>query len=433
MKTTTPFAHKTQDVDGQKREGYSIIFLNDSAVFKKGFDKTIAVAKATFGREEGCTIQFGDDDETVSGKHACIEQIGDSFFLIHLSQSNPTLINGVVIDTIGSKQKLRHNDQIQLSRTGPMFQFKNNDLAVSQFTKRFHIFVQKTLKPYKIALYVLMGFSIIAVSVAVYQYFKYKPLLSITENIQKQHGEDVKKIRDSVYLIRAKSIKLNYADGSQQTIELKGSQGWEGTGFLCKDGRFVTARHVIEPWLFFDKNNFDMIKINLIATQGGKVTVFFEAQSPNFMVIKLTNHDFITNKTIDINTVATTSAAEPVVLIKSLTTNDWAYSQTKFKSGSISLEPTLSDQLTQTTQLHVLGYVGGKFQNNNHLEPLYSTTTVAQNGIIKGFINVTDRTFDVGCSGGPVFTLKDNQLVAIGIVVSKMGEIGRILPISVLK
>jgi FHA domain/Trypsin-like peptidase domain len=456
---------------------FSILFLNNTRSYSQNTYRKVIVTKCFFGRDESCTIVFSNDDNTVSGRHACIEYDGQHFYLIHLSQSNPTLLNGKEITEIGIKKQLKNNDEIQLSRVGPLFQFKENDSKLSKLTQRFQRFAQTTLRPYKIAIGVLLGVLILALGLIIFQHFKYEPLLQITETIQTQRQADaqkmielnrqntnlqlamkqgfafntnlhqptktqpmtaatdvqseVKKMSGSIYLIRAKSINLLFTDGSEQQIEFKKGQGWNGTGFLCLDGRFVTARHVIEPWLYFDKNDVDMIRLNMIATQGGKVTVNFEAQSSNFLTIKFTNHSFTSNTASNRHATGTTATGESVALTKASLQNDWATMKTKYKSGNVLFDAALANNLSQTQTLHVLGYSNGDaLQENGKLEPLYSTTTVAQSGTIKGFINVSNRNFEAGASGGPVFANREGQFVAVGIVVSKIGEIGRVVPVS---
>ncbi len=458
---------------------FSILFLNDTRNHPKNTCLKIIASKCLFGRDEGCTIVFANEDDTVSGRHASIEYVGQHFYLIHLSQSNPTILNGNKITEIGSKRQLKNCDEIQLSRVGPLFQFKENDSKLLKLTQRFQHFTQTTLLPYKMVIGALMAVLMVALGLLMYQHFKFEPLLQITQTIQTQRQADtqkiielnrqnanlqsamkqglafnktpktpktykadaavidipyeVKKMSGSIYLIRAKSISLSFSDGSEQQIELKNGQGWSGTGFLCLDGRFMTSRHVIEPWLYFDKNDVDMIRLNMIATQGGKVTVGFEAQSSNLLTFKFTNLDFKANKINDCNTTGSTASGESVALTKASLQNDWTYMKTKYKSGNIILDSELAKNLAQTQTLHVLGYSSGDLlQEKDHLEPLYSTTMVAQSGIIKGFINVSNWGFETGNSGGPVFVNRGGQFVAIGIVVSKFGEIGRIIPASTI-
>lgn len=488
MKTRLPFQRATRTAGnitlpsgGNESPAYTIVMLNDTAMYSKGMVKKVIASKAIFGRDPGSTVAFSEDDETVSLKHAAIERDNQHYFLIHLSHSNPTLLNGKPISEVGFKTILQNGDVVQLSRTGPRFEFSIlPPQRANNLTQRFQAFVKQSLRPYQVAIITLIAILSVALGLLAYQYFKYEPLLTLSQTIQQRHNEDTQKIIElnrqnedlqnllkkeflfnktvpmpagslpaplpvkrsegsisqlngSIYMIRAKTIDLTYSDGSVQHIDLTPAQAWTGTGFLCTDGRFITARHVIEPWMFFGKSDSDMIKLNLISTQGGKVSVSFEAQSSNMLTFRFTNQAFAINKATDCNTIGTTASGESVALVKAIPQEDWAVMRTSYKSGALTLAPQLSGQLSQTETLHVLGYPSGEmFQDKNRLEPLYSTTTVAQSGIKNGFINVSNRTFDTGNSGGPVFVQKENKFWVVGIVASKIGEIGRIVPIIVL-
>ena len=51
---------------------------------------------------------------------------------------------------------------------------------------------------------------------------------------------------------------------------------------MLEDGRFVTARHVVEPWYFLNsggKVDESMLMLNIIAHNGGKVVAHLGAVS----------------------------------------------------------------------------------------------------------------------------------------------------------
>lgn len=53
----------------------------------------------------------------------------------------------------------------------------------------------------------------------------------------------IDRVKPSVYAV----ITQVYLSAGQETQLISRSQG---TGFLLNDGRFVTARHCVEPWMF---------------------------------------------------------------------------------------------------------------------------------------------------------------------------------------
>jgi S1-C subfamily serine protease len=61
---------------------------------------------------------------------------------------------------------------------------------------------------------------------------------------------------------------------------------------------------------------------------------------------------------------------------------------------------------------------------------MYSTSEVAQDGLHGGIIRITDRNFDHGNSGGPVFTFDGTKFIVIGIVSAGVGSsVGYIVPV----
>ena len=94
MKTQIFEKRITARSNGNEGISFSVLFLNDSHRYPKNTNKKIRAAKCLFGRDGNCTISFGEEDDTVSGRHASIEYDGQYFYLIHLSHSNPTLLNG---------------------------------------------------------------------------------------------------------------------------------------------------------------------------------------------------------------------------------------------------------------------------------------------------------------------------------------------------
>ena len=177
MKTQIPKKWITSRSNGNTETLFSILFLNDSPRYPKNTNKKIRATKCLFGRDESCTIPFEDD--TVSSRHASIEYDGQYFCLIHLSHSNPTLLNGKEINEVGTKRRLKNNDEIQLSRIGPLFQFREQDSQLSKLTQRFQQFTQTTLLPYKMVIGALLSVLIVALGLLFYQYLKYEPLLKI--------------------------------------------------------------------------------------------------------------------------------------------------------------------------------------------------------------------------------------------------------------
>jgi hypothetical protein len=110
---------------------------------------------------------------------------------------------------------------------------------------------------------------------------------------------------------------------------------------------------------------------------------------------------------------------------------DWATANVG-RTGQIIFDNSLSRNLTATTELHILGYpLGLGADGPNQISPYYTKATVATSGLSNNLIMVTNRGFESGNSGGPVFVVKDGKYVAVGIVSIAVGNsTGGIIPIG---
>jgi hypothetical protein len=118
---------------------------------------------------------------------------------------------------------------------------------------------------------------------------------------------------------------------------------------------------------------------------------------------------------------------------------DWSYFKSN-RTSKIKYDQTLSKNLKAGEKLYVMGFslsLGGPDKGN--VTPLYSESSVAISGISEGgLIMVSNRGFEQGNSGGPVFVMKDNMLKCIGIVsigkinrsTGTMSSIGGLVPIA---
>ncbi len=236
---------------------------------------------------------------------------------------------------------------------------------------------------------------------------------------------------NSVYFIQAVEISYSFAGQTASSNNVL----WSGTGFLLDDGRFVTAEHVVKPWLFLNKSDYGtpeyaaMITLNIVENNGGHVIVRFKAYSPS-NTLEFTSDDFVVDNSDTRDTIVPgDNGNQYVIKIKPMPTkNDWAYAIVS-QRGSLKAYPGYNPGYGD--QLHILGYpfgLGAVDQSN--INPTYSTVSVSQNQYRLGLLYISGRSFDHGNSGGPVMILKNNDLVVVGIVSSGVAQQGFIVPIK---
>lgn len=231
-----------------------------------------------------------------------------------------------------------------------------------------------------------------------------------------------------IYYVFMRKIEIRY-NGESRVLENVGS----GTGFLLNDGRFVTARHVVEPWMFpdgtEDTNNLIM---NAIVHDGGEVICHLDAYSPNGKVLHFTSKQAKVNRSKD----EKYSWNDAVISVAPFGDTDWACFSTNDHSG-LAFNNELSKNLHTQDKLTILGYPMGLGANSaNDIHPLYSEAVVAKDGLDRGYILTTATTFEHGNSGGPVFITNsaNGEMIVVGIVSAGAGRsTGLVVPISAVK
>lgn len=146
------------------REFYVLEYKSDSKRHKKGDKQEVIVDYIELGRDSKCLVQFDESYSTVSRIHAAITKEGNTWKLIHLSKTNPTLLNG---KSVAKEWYLQDGDEIQLSFEGPKIVFIlpiNNTTNTLGLGQRMTLFRQQALKPYKTTITLLCAVLIVAVA-----------------------------------------------------------------------------------------------------------------------------------------------------------------------------------------------------------------------------------------------------------------------------
>ncbi len=452
-----------------------------SKYHRAGESQQIIVDQIELGRDDKCQVRFDESFTTVSRRHAAIVRDGDNWKLIQLSKTNTTFLNG---HPVKNEWYLQNGDEIQLSVNGPKLGFiipsgEKSTVKSINFTARMNLFAQQALRPYKTAVAVLAVVLLLSLSGGGYAIWaghnikvdledqlvaiereqaikdsiaqeEMERLIANNDSISKLVGKlsgEVKKAKNFrvkvseelvkgekdleacvpyVYFIWAERIVITFEG---QTKEVDG--GWSGTGFIDQEGRFITARHVIEPWFFAPETEL-LQNANVIASNGGTVIAYFKAYSSSGDVISFKSSQFKCNRSKD--DVRTVDGMR--IRFAGLNDTDYAYYNTGRVKG-LHIAPTLSEKLPRGAKLSVLGFPLGLGANSeSEIRPQFSSATTSDQGLNNGIILTTETTYEQGNSGGPVFCANadGSSYTVVGIVSAGAGRsTGFVVPISAIK
>lgn len=147
------------------RTYYILEHKTTSQYHNAGESQKIIIDQIELGRDSSCQVRFDESFSTVSRKHAAIVRDGENWQLIHLSTSNPTLVNGAPIQ---GNYYLQSGDEIQLSVNGPRLGFivpqgKQALTSSIKLTERMNLFRQQALAPYRRAIWTLASLLLITI------------------------------------------------------------------------------------------------------------------------------------------------------------------------------------------------------------------------------------------------------------------------------
>ena len=151
--------------NGSGRTFYILEHKTSSKYHSAGESQKIIIDQIEIGRDASCQVRYDESFDTVSRKHAAIVRDGNNWQLIHLSTSNPTLVNGRPIQ---GTYYLQSGDEIQLSVNGPRLGFiqpqgKQGLTSSIKLTERMNLFRQQALRPYRRAIWALSALLILAI------------------------------------------------------------------------------------------------------------------------------------------------------------------------------------------------------------------------------------------------------------------------------
>lgn len=458
-------------MNGSGRRFYILEHKDASRYHKAGESQKIIIDQVELGRGSNCQVKFDETFETVSRRHAAIVRENDRWKLVQLSTTNSTFLNGKRVET---EWYLENGDEIQLAVNGPRLGFivpagKQSLVSSIKMTERLELFRKQALAPYKRAiacLTILLALAVVGLgtwnvvmqkdfngqiseardtikklighnaeldslmAISLKEQARQDSLLNIYKKRQssgkviypekdKELASLLSKIEDDVFYIHATKVVIT--DGKEEVI-LPNYQ-WCATGFLCSDGRFVTAKHCVESWKFKGGLPTDTMAIKYLIIglndSNYKIITYLEARSKtrvlhfkssDFMISRATETDFKFPRT------------NYVLPTEDVWHSDWAYIRTNQK-GSIVMDANLSRNLPIGAELHVLGFPRGMGAIDTYnFGCLYGSCKTSRTGLDDGIIRISAKNYESGNSGGPVLYKDKGTLKAVGIVSYGAGD-----------
>lgn len=278
----------------------------------------------------------------------------------------------------------------------------------------------------------------------------YQAALNVKRNYEESEyltpTKELQKYYPNIYFVKVTFDNLKQENGTPLSFL--------GTAFLLEDGRLVTAQHMVDFWSFVDYGiakdslgnkqrvvnmNGPNTYLNYLAHNIKPLEITWDAYSSSgdHIQYKYTSegHPFTVGK-VETKKMAVQDDVIPfiewVLEEKKFSVNgsDWAYIQTDRKGGLKYEKNAIT--IPATTKLDILGFPYGRGgENTSHIQPIYSASTVARDGIdTNGTIMLSNEDTQGGNSGGPAFVKKQDGHYVVGILTGS--HIGKdcLVPIS---
>lgn len=481
------------------RPFFEIEFLTDTSSHKKGERVQILSDYIEFGRDVNCYVNFGnnDDEMMVSRRHLAIVRDGEGWKLLHLSETNNTVVNDgdrcIRPNDDFKEYFLQDGDSVKLAETGPAFRFvipKDNDTeSLSKSTSRTSVFrkmLSQALAPYKRALRWTLAALLLVIAVFIIYAIvskdkvdklleqqhqleetianlqgDYSALLNVMDSISNNHDTviiEVSKIvtpkgnklmpmlealnvKKDIFLVSVDSVV--YVTPSER---VKLPISWNGVGFLLDDGKFVTTRANVEPWLQQPNKliaaNKDLTRYLILASMLDeyKIVAYMRASSTiSNTVFTFTSEDFVANRQNDQNVTVPDATGAPttkddgtVLYIKAAFQNtlgsDWAYcTRTDGKRGSLGVDKDFVKSMKADQTVGTMGFPNG-YGVEGTINPIPTSAKVLRsnhNGVFIYSSGTSEGNF-----GSPVLVEKNGKLMVIGIVSGGADNYNTAVPIS---
>lgn len=252
---------------------------------------------------------------------------------------------------------------------------------------------------------------------------------------------------NAVYYIKMNNVTV-WDEDNRPVVDLNCENLVGGTGFMLEDGRFITARRVVEPWFYYinsdeklrtllgrdSKGNYWYFEdIQVCVNKGLKVVANYTAYSPSGANFQFKSTDMRTNPSksgVDrITYTRPNGRVEKLFRAESFELNwfntnpglDWASMQ---KSDQLLLVKGLkysnsySSSPVGGTEVSMLGYPQKEgFSDSQIVQPIEVKNNINVSGLNdKSVIEMASRRYRVGNDGSPVLVKLDDVWTVIGIL-----------------
>ncbi|MEJ1239291.1 FHA domain-containing protein [Chryseolinea sp. T2] len=197
-----------------------------------------------------------------------------------------------------------------------------------------------------------------------------------------------------------------------------------GTGIMLSDGRFVTSRQCVQPWIYADVNANDKIKeqwllINWLYNNSpkGDVRIDLEVLGTDGKKNYLTGDKFTLNQNHDLVYNIDVGYGRGKVQLMSDASTDWAVLKIDGASAD-GLEAGFreSQELAPNVPLHFISYTKEIRDGKEQILPSHLEIPAPARDAMDGLVKLPKFTFKEGNSGSPVFVQKDNRLLLVGLL-----------------
>ena len=255
---------------------------------------------------------------------------------------------------------------------------------------------------------------------------------------------DVKECYNSIYYIKMDDLSIFDKD-NKEVVKFTTDYLIGGTGFLLENGRFITARRVVEPWLYYNQDKvlgkdkrgiqWTFWDVQAAESLGCKIIANFTAYAPNGKNFKFKNTDLRGDKNFTsndsyyvaekykINRALYILYRTQVVNIKRFdktTKADWmSMAKADQLSGNgLPYDNAASLAPVGNTEVTIIGFpLGAGMNNSESIKPNERLNNVNVSGLNDvGVIELSSRRYQEGNDGAPVLVNKNGKWTVIGIL-----------------